>query len=107
MSKRCYAVAKSEQAMKERLEESDYTNWDFYYPPDEEVLFLLANGGAFNMINKTCNLLIDEYEEEVIKGENLLKAATILNSIPGSDRFVFSKALRRAIELGTAISLGL
>ena len=107
MAKSVYSVAQNEKAIKDWEEESIWSNWEDYYPSNEEVRYLSSNGGAFEQINQTCHLLIDLYEEEIIQGENLFKALEMLNKIQGSDTLMFAKALRRAIELGTAVSISL
>lgn len=103
----CYGVAKSEEAFRQYIDFWDDSDWEYFDPTQEELLTLLADGGVFHQINKECHLLIDRAEEEIIKGDDILKALTILNMTPGSDTFVFGQALRRAAEYKTAVSIQL
>lgn len=103
----CYGVAKDEEAFRQYVEYWDDSNWECFDPTKEELLTLLSNGGVFEQINDECKLLIDLAEEEIIKGENILKALEIVNRTPGTESFVFGEALRKAAEYGTAVSIQL
>ena len=50
-------------------------NLNVYYLPEEEFENLWV---AFNVINYHCGLLIDDYESEIIKGQDLEKCKEIL-----------------------------
>ena len=101
-----YAVAKSQEAIREYEDFCDDSNWEYFDASKEELTYLFAEGGVFEQINEQCHLLIDWFEEELICGDNILTALDIVKKDPRYDRLVFTHALRKAAEYGyTAVSV--
>lgn len=62
----------------------------------------IYKSGVFNEINNSCDLLIDDYESEEIKGNNLEIA---LNISKKNKCDILIKALELAIEKNTLVGL--
>jgi len=69
---------------------------------DEDKFDKVYFSRVFNDINEKCNLLIDDYESEVIKGENLKIALDISKKKKCG---VLIQAIELAIEKNTLVGL--
>ncbi len=67
----------------------------------ENEFYELQTNGVFEQINKTCDLLIDDYESEIITAQNLINCKSIIQELTG----VFAEAAHKAIEHGTFLAL--
>lgn len=86
--------------------ENDVTKLDklkqFVFPETE--FNLLWNSGYFSYLNARFNLLIDDYEEEVIPNNALEDAKKQLNEL-SKECPIFTKALNYAIQQNTELCL--
>lgn len=99
---RFLTVPKNEEGIVEYdmgVESSD--NLNVYYLPEEEFENLWV---AFNVINYHCELLIDDYESEIIKGQDLEKCKEILLEMKVKGPMFF-QALDEAIRYNTLLAL--
>ena len=68
-----YGVQKPEQLIEWILNEEEY--------------YRLDKLGVFNAINNDCDIIIDDFEEEVLPFNKLLNARNIINSIVINNKF--------------------
>lgn len=69
--------------------------------PEDEFIALVK---SFGLINKECDLLIDDCESESINGDHLIKCQDIIANV--KERIpVFAKALDMAIDNKTLLAL--
>lgn len=85
-----YGVENSENITEFKLTEEEFNNMD--------------SSGIFDEINIVCNLLIDDYESEEIKEENLTKALNILQTKETVCKKLIT-ALKLAIDKNTLVGL--
>lgn len=71
---------------------------------NEEEFKELYSSGIFDVINSKCNLLIDDYESEIIDKDNLELGQTILKDYK-LESSKFDDALELAIEKETLVGL--
>lgn len=71
--------------------------------PDQEFEFLYSKG-IFKQINDECNLLIDDYESEIIGGLNILKSKEIISSY-NSQIDTFKEAINLAEKNKTFVGV--
>ena len=67
-------------------------------PAEMERLYIM---GIFNYINEKCNLMIDDYESEIITAENIRKCLDELKKCPGT----FLDAAQDALKYNTFLAL--
>jgi hypothetical protein len=70
----------------------------------EEEFYSLYHGGVFDRINSTCNLLIDDYESEIINKNHFNECKNIISN-SNLVTNIFTKALDFAIEYDTLLGL--
>ena len=74
----------------------------------EEEFDVLNGIGIFNQINSECNLIIDDFESEVIQGNNLEKAFKIIcllnENTPNSIIEKFKIFIQTALDKDTFIA---
>lgn len=88
------------------IEEYDYgientKNIDVFELTEDEFDKIYFSG-IFNEINDRCNLLIDDYESEELKGDNLKIALDIAKS---NECEILIKAIKLAVEKNTIVGL--
>ena len=71
------------------------------YTLDAKEMDDLAEAGVFAYINDKCNLMIDDYESEIIPSESLKKCFEEIKKYPGT----FLKAAEDAIKQHTFLAL--
>ena len=69
--------------------------------PEEEFAALVT---PFRLINKECDLMIDDYESTTIAAEHLKKCQSIIANAQENTP-VFTKALETAIQYNTMLAL--
>ena len=69
--------------------------------PEDEFLALVH---SFGLINKECDLMIDDYESEMIAGDHLTKCQSIIANVKENIP-VFTTALEMAINHRTMLAL--
>ena len=67
----------------------------------EDEFWKLARLGVFKEFNEKYDLLIDDYESEIIPAEAIRKSYSLIGSVPGE----FIRACDKAIEYNTFLAL--
>ena len=67
----------------------------------EEEFYALYHNGVFKQINDRCNLMIDDYESEIISCHNIEKCIDVISLVPG----VFYEMAEEAKKYNTALCL--
>lgn len=104
MNKRFLTVPQNEEGIIEYdrgIESSN--NFNVYILPEEEFNRLWD---AFMVMNDCCNLLIDEYESEIIENVHLKTCKQILQEMKVNSP-IFIRALEEAIDYNTMLALDL
>ncbi len=105
MRKRYLTVIKNERGLEEYdcgVEESE--NIKVYELPENEFEGL-CKSGVFKKINNECNLMIDDYESELLSVDDLKKCEKyMINDVVKASK-IFCTAVLIAIETGVALGI--
>ena len=104
MRDRFLTVPKNKQGEQEYDLGTEHSeNIENYLLPNIEFEFLQTNG-VFGKINEECGILIDDYESETIRGDDLKQTEKIVSNVKLKVP-EFYKAITLAISYNTMIGM--
>lgn len=102
---RCAYVPKNNKGIEDcELMEFDSSDIEEYAIEDDEFQ-ILKSAGVFSAINKRCGVLIEDYEEEIVKGPDVKTSLEVLKTIDPSHKYNFTKAMLAADNYNTRVDI--
>ncbi|UKS29659.1 hypothetical protein LOZ80_12285 [Paenibacillus sp. HWE-109] len=77
---RIISVPFNDQGMKDMENDLDNSEYVQEFKINEKQFYTLFESGIFNVLNRECDVLIDDFETELIDFESLLKANKVLSN---------------------------
>lgn len=100
-------VPLNDQGMKDMEFDSDHSIHVQEIKLNEQQFYKLYQTGVFDVLNRLCNVIIDDFESEVIPFENLLHAQKEIKNVFGNNEMEEFFLLLQLIDLAILKQTGI